>query len=203
MAESESTSRRVLVIDDDPAFRTTVAFLLQRLGYTVHAAESGSAGIALLRQRPVDVVLTDLLMPGLTGWDVGRLVKAMHPRLPVVLVTGAAHTIDPDQPERRFVDAILAKPVGLAAMQAVIGPLALGLSGTVGPGGPQNGGRPTVHGEADDPSGAWVGGAGDGGECAGGGSRDSYRVPLGDSERVRRLTSGAVRRRGSKASTYG
>jgi two-component system response regulator YesN len=89
----------------------------------VNAAESGSAGLALLRQTPVDLLMTDLTMPGLTGWDVAQLAKAMHPRLPVVLVTGFAHTIPPDQPERQFVDAILAKPCGVAAMQAVIGPL--------------------------------------------------------------------------------
>ncbi len=203
MAESQSTSRRLLVIDDDSSFRTTVAFLLQRLGYTVHTAESGSAGIVLLRQTAVDLVLTDLLMPGLTGWDVARLAKAMRPRLPVVLVTGCAHTIAPDQPERRFVDAILAKPVGLAAIQAVIGPLAQGHADTVGPSDPQNGGSPTVHGEAGDLSGAGERGAGEGGECAGGGPRNSHRGPLGDSDRVRRLASGAVRRRGPKASGYG
>jgi len=126
MTDSESASRRLLVIDDDSACRTTIADLLQRLGYTVEAAESGSAGIALLRQQPVDLVVTDLMMPGLTGWDVARLAKAMRPRLPVVLVTGCAHTIAPDQPERAFVDAILAKPFGVAVMQAVIGPLTRG-----------------------------------------------------------------------------
>jgi two-component system response regulator YesN len=89
----------------------------------VDATESGSAGLAILRQQPVDLVMTDLTMPGLTGWDVARLVKAMHPRLPVVLVTGSAQAIAPDKPERQFVDAILAKPCGAAALQAVIDPL--------------------------------------------------------------------------------
>jgi CheY-like chemotaxis protein len=123
MADCAGAPRRILVIDDDPSWRTTMACLLRALGHTVEAAESGSAGLAFLRQTPVDLVMTDLTMPGLTGWDVAQLAKAMQPRLPVVLVTGCAYTIPPDQPERQFVDAVLAKPCGGAAMQAVIGPL--------------------------------------------------------------------------------
>lgn len=124
MTDSGSIPRRLLIIDDDPSCRTTIACLLGKLGHTVDAIESGSAGLAFLRQQPVDLVMTDLIMPGLTGWDVARLVKAMHPRLPVVLVTGSEHAIAPDRPERQFVDAILAKPCGMAALQAVIEPLA-------------------------------------------------------------------------------
>ena len=123
MTDSRSVPRRLLIIDDDPSCRTTMACLLGKLGHTVDATESGSAGLAILRQQPVDLVMTDLTMPGLTGWDVARLVKAMHPRLPVVLVTGSAQAIAPDKPERQFVDAILAKPCGVAALQAVIDPL--------------------------------------------------------------------------------
>jgi CheY-like chemotaxis protein len=123
MKDGPSTPRRLLVIDDDLSCRTTIAYLLQKLGHTVEAAENGFAGLALLGQKLVDLVLTDLMMPGLNGWDVARLAKAMHPGLPVVLVTGAAHIISPDQPERTWVDAILAKPFGVAAMQAVIGAL--------------------------------------------------------------------------------
>lgn len=133
--DSGSVPRRLLIIDDDPACRTTVGWLLRKLGHTVAEAESGSAGLALLRQTPVDLVMTDLTMPGLTGWAVARLVKAMRPRLPVVLVTGDACAIPLDQPERAWVDAILAKPCRVAAMQAVIGALTRGRADAVGAGG--------------------------------------------------------------------
>ena len=128
MTDAGSVPRRLLLIDDDGAYRRIVGWLLRKLGHTVAEAESGSAGLAILRQQPVDLVLTDLTMPGLTGWAVAQLVKAMHPRLPVVLVTGAAHAIALDQPERQFVDAILAKPCGVAALQAVIDPLTRNLA---------------------------------------------------------------------------
>lgn len=123
MTDRTSTPRRLLVIADDPSCRQTIVRLLQTLGHTVDAVETGSAGLALLRQKPVDLIMTDLVMPGLNGWDVARLAKAMRPGLPVILVTGCAHTIAPDQLERQCVDAILEKPCGAAAMQAAIDPL--------------------------------------------------------------------------------
>jgi len=132
MTDTTSVPRQLLVIDDDTSFRSAIGLLLRTLGHTVAEAESGSAGLALLRQQPVDLVMTDLVMPGLTGWDVARLVKAAHPRLPVVLVTGCAETIPPDQPERTWVDAILAKPCGLVEIQAVVGALTRDLAGAVG-----------------------------------------------------------------------
>ena len=125
MAHPGKASRHLLVIDDNPARRYTFGCLLRRLGHQVEEAESGVAGLAVLRQTPVDLVLTDLRMPGLTGWEVARRAKALHPDLPVVLVTGSAHTIAPDQPERQFVDAILARPCEPAALQAVLGALTM------------------------------------------------------------------------------
>jgi CheY-like chemotaxis protein len=122
-AGSGNTPRRLLLIDDDPACRTALECLLRKLGHTVESAENGTAGLARLRQTPVDLVMTDLNMPGLTGWAVAQIVKAMHPRLPVVLVTGDAQAIVLEQPERAWVDAILAKPCGATALQAVIDPL--------------------------------------------------------------------------------
>jgi CheY-like chemotaxis protein len=160
MTDYASTPRRLLVIEDDPIYRTAMMYLLHRLGHMADVAENGFAGLALLGQQAVDLVLTDLLMPGLTGWDVARLAKTMHPRLPVVLVTGAADTIAPDQPERTWVDAILGKPFGVAAMQTVIGTLtqdrpdSVGSGGSKRPGLTPGNGRPTsapVVGSGVDP----------------------------------------------------
>jgi CheY-like chemotaxis protein len=148
MTDSEDTPpRRLLVIDDNPTIRTTVGSLLRDLGHTVAVAESGAAGLALLLETPVDLVLTDLQMPGLTGWEVARLVKAMDPRLPVVLVTGSAPTIPPDQPERVWVDTILPKPFEVADMQMVIGALTRDRAAPAGAGEPTWAGSESVAAE--------------------------------------------------------
>ncbi|MGE5850358.1 MAG: response regulator [Candidatus Methylomirabilota bacterium] len=153
MTDARTVPRRLLVIDDDACYRHVVGWLLRKCGHTVAEAESGFAGLALLRQQPVDLVMTDLRMPGLTGWDVARIAKAMHPHLPVVLVTGDAGVIPLDQPERRYVDALLAKPCGQAEFQAVIGPLTRNLADTVGSRDPASGELTTVRGWQTSPTG--------------------------------------------------
>ncbi|HSB69451.1 MAG TPA: response regulator [Candidatus Methylomirabilis sp.] len=115
--------RRLLFIDDDALIRRTFGQLLRNAGHTVEEADGGAAGLAILTQKPVDLVVTDLGMPGLTGWDVARAVKARSPHLPVVLVTGWANAIATDDRERALVDAILPKPCTLQDIQAVIGRL--------------------------------------------------------------------------------
>ena len=109
---------RVLLIDDDPVVRSGLATLLRHAGHTVAEAASGSAGLASFRENPPDIVLTDFIMPGLTGWEVARTVKALNPRVPVVYVTGAAHAIAPHQ--RAVVEAIIEKPCGSKIVDTVI-----------------------------------------------------------------------------------
>jgi two-component system capsular synthesis sensor histidine kinase RcsC len=146
MTDCANAPRRLLAIDDDPSCRKTIAYVLQTLGHTVAEAESGSVGLAILRQQSVDLVMTDLNMPGLTGWAVARLVKAMRPNLPVVLVTGDVYAIQVDRPERRYVDALLAKPYDLAEIQAVIGALTRNIADALGSRTPARGGLATVRG---------------------------------------------------------
>ncbi len=95
-----------------------LATLLRKAGHTVEEAASGSAGLARFRENPADIVLTDFVMPGLTGWDVARAVKTINPRVPVVYVTGAAHEIAPH--ERAAVDAIIEKPCRLTTVHTVL-----------------------------------------------------------------------------------
>ncbi len=115
---TDGLPRRVLLIDDDPLVRTTLATLLRKAGHDVEEAENGSAGLASFREKPADIVLTDFMMPGLTGWEVARTVKSINPRVPVVYVTGAAHEIAPHQ--RAAVEAIIEKPCGVTTLHTVI-----------------------------------------------------------------------------------
>jgi CheY-like chemotaxis protein len=115
---TEGLPPRVLLIDDDPVVRSGLATLLRNAGHTVAEAASGYAGLASFRENPPDIVLTDFIVPGLTGWDVARTVKAINPRVPAVYVTGAAHAIAPHQ--RAMVEAIIEKPCGSRILDTVI-----------------------------------------------------------------------------------
>ena len=84
----------VLVVDDDHAVRATTAALLAEMGY--HVLEAGSGGEALEvleEEQPIHVLLTDVVMPGMTGPELARLARQRFPNLAVVFITGYS---DPD-----------------------------------------------------------------------------------------------------------
>jgi signal transduction histidine kinase/ActR/RegA family two-component response regulator len=111
---------RLLVIDDDEGFRVSMYTALQREGHFVAVASSGEEGLRLFRISTFDVVLTDLGMPGLSGWDVAQAVKQARPRTPVILITGWGVTLTEEDRHRPEIDAILAKPVtAKAVLQAL------------------------------------------------------------------------------------
>jgi two-component system, cell cycle response regulator CpdR len=124
---------RLLLIDDSAPYRQTLARLLRVAGHTVLEAEAGSVGLAILRTRPVDLVLTDREMPGLSGWDVARVAKATYPQLPVVLMTGGAGSGPLDRRTSAPVDAVLWKPFPFTELLDIMGGLTKGgASGPVG-----------------------------------------------------------------------
>ena len=127
-----SPPRQVLLIDDYAPCRQTLAWLLRAAGHTVWEAANGPAGLALLRTHPVEVLVTDVDMPGLTGWDVARLVQATHPHVPVVLVTGGGDAGTPERPGPLVVAAILRKPFGVAEFLALLDGLPRAVNPVVG-----------------------------------------------------------------------
>ena len=112
---------RLLLIDDDSNVREAIGALLRAVGHQVIEADGGRNGIAQLDSSPLDVVLTDLGMPEVSGWDVARAAKARNPALPVVLLTGWGDQATAQAGERGLVDRVLAKPFRLDALLQVIG----------------------------------------------------------------------------------
>ncbi len=103
-------SLNLLVIDDEPLLAETLGEFLRILGHKAAIATSGKEGLTLLATERFDVVMTDLGMPEMSGWEVAQAVKARWPQLPVILVTGWGDALEGEQPESRGVDAVLAKP---------------------------------------------------------------------------------------------
>jgi len=80
----------VLLVDDEPLVRASTADMLTEMGYEVVEAESGSDALALVDVRVPDLVITDHLMPGLSGTDLALILAAERPGLPVLIVSGYA-----------------------------------------------------------------------------------------------------------------
>jgi CheY-like chemotaxis protein len=101
------------VVDDEEAVREMVGDLLVIGGHTVVLAKSGEEAIERLQRERFDVVLTDLGMPKVSGWEVARACKAASPKIPVVLVTGWGVELSPEELEENGVDAVLSKPLNV------------------------------------------------------------------------------------------
>ena len=81
----------VLLVDDDDAVRTTTSSVLTELGYAVRSAESGLQALKILAQDPtIDVILTDVVMPGMSGPALARQARLLHPALPILFISGYA-----------------------------------------------------------------------------------------------------------------
>jgi len=79
---------RILVIDDDPAVTSVLRRGLSYEGYTVAIATNGPAGLTAAREIPPDLVVLDIMMPGLDGLEVLRRLRAADASLPVLMLTG-------------------------------------------------------------------------------------------------------------------
>jgi CheY-like chemotaxis protein len=110
---------RVLVVEDNAEVGTVATRLLQELGYeTTWAANAGEA-LALLGEREgrFDVVFSDVVMPGMSGVELGREIRRLYPRLPVVLTSGYSHAL---AEEGRHGFELLRKPYAAEELSRVL-----------------------------------------------------------------------------------
>jgi two-component system, OmpR family, KDP operon response regulator KdpE len=77
----------VLVVDDEPALRKTIRASLAANGFTVEEAGTGGEAIGVMQQRPFDLVLLDVNMPGVSGVEACRKIRALAPRTGIIMVT--------------------------------------------------------------------------------------------------------------------
>jgi CheY-like chemotaxis protein len=101
----------LLIVDDDRESAGRLAALLRDHAYEVGTACSGSVGIAVAQRTRYDAVLMDLLMPGLTGVEAMRVIKASAPNLPVIIMTADAHRELVEDAERAGPLAVFPKPL--------------------------------------------------------------------------------------------
>lgn len=81
-------ARRLLLVDDEEAVRSSLRRTLEGDGYDIEEAEDGTAALAMMQDRPFQVVISDQMMPGLTGIDLLKLVRVRHPSAVRVMLTG-------------------------------------------------------------------------------------------------------------------
>jgi len=106
----------ILVVDDEAAQRDILGGLLRKQGYAVREVPSGAAALAVLRAEPVDLILTDVKMPAMSGLELLREARALNPELPVVVLTAYGNVADAVVAMRDGAVDYLTKPVDIDAV---------------------------------------------------------------------------------------
>ncbi|HLM34362.1 MAG TPA: response regulator [Gaiellaceae bacterium] len=106
----QETGPLVLVVDDDDRLREFIRVNLELEGYTVREAESGDAGLAAIEDQAPDLVLLDVMMPGVDGWEMLQRMQERHGSIPVIMFSGKVDEDSLAQAADRGARAVVGKP---------------------------------------------------------------------------------------------
>ncbi len=106
-------THRILVIDDDELVLISMEELLKASGFDVVMAHNGQEGLTLAEQSTFDIVVTDMIMPGISGLDVVRSLRKMekYQSTPIVMLTAKSESKDRENGKEAGVDEFLGKPM--------------------------------------------------------------------------------------------
>jgi CheY-like chemotaxis protein len=110
---SEETMRKLLVVDDEPEAVELLHDYLSMEGYDVAKAENATIALEYLENNEVEVMITDIRMPGMSGVELTRKVKATKPRIGVIINTAYMGLYDEEDIRKSGADDFLQKPFNL------------------------------------------------------------------------------------------
>jgi GAF domain-containing protein/CheY-like chemotaxis protein len=111
---------RCLVVDDEAAVGAVIGDVLETAGHSAVVVGDGAAAIQRFRAEPFDVVLTDLAMPGVSGWEVAAAVRAAAPDVPIFVVTGFGVEVAEEERRAHGVAGVFTKPVKIQELLEAI-----------------------------------------------------------------------------------
>lgn len=117
---TESGRRRVLIVEDHEESRFVFRTVLELAGWEVDETASGEEGLALARHRHPEVVVLDISLPGLDGWEITRRLKAEHAERGLRVLAVTAHGLDEDRVRSKQAgcDGYLVKPIDPQRLRA-------------------------------------------------------------------------------------
>lgn len=113
---------RVLLVDDEEDIVQSLKRLLERLGYMVTEVTRAGEAMKMIQEenRNFDLVITDLVMPGMSGLDLAQELKKTGSRIPVILITGFAESIDPEEAKKAGIQELMMKPISSGGIAQAI-----------------------------------------------------------------------------------
>lgn len=113
-------TKTILIVDDEANFKDALAFLLKMEGYKTITAPSGRSALKLLKERRVDVVISDIRMPDGDGIELLAKIKENHATAPILILMTGYSALSVEDAYNRGAEAFFSKPIDTKAMIAVI-----------------------------------------------------------------------------------
>jgi DNA-binding response OmpR family regulator len=110
--------RKVLIVEDDPAIREALTEAISTDGHAVVCAPDGTQAVRLFNQEPFDLVLLDIMLPAMNGYDVCRRIREKDRRVPILMLTAKGTEIDKVLGLELGADDYITKPFGLRELMA-------------------------------------------------------------------------------------
>ncbi|MBN1668996.1 MAG: response regulator, partial [Anaerolineales bacterium] len=110
-------AEKILVVEDEPTLQETLIYNLERQGYQVEAASDGQKALAMARQNPPDLIIMDLMLPGLDGLEITRLLRQDF-SMPIIILTARDEEIDRVLGLEIGADDYLTKPFSMRELMA-------------------------------------------------------------------------------------
>lgn len=110
----------VLVVDDEAIVREVIHDLIAHSGYRVTVVESGQAALKIMSETRIDLIITDLMMPEMNGWQLLKAVKQRYGHVPVVVLTGYISQEGEQMLTSSQIDGYLTKPIDHARLNATL-----------------------------------------------------------------------------------
>ena len=114
-------SARVLWVDDEKVIRDIGKNLLEALKHSADVAASGEEALSLLRNNQYDLMITDVGMPNMSGWQLAERIKGNYPEMKVAVVTGWGGDVSNEEKEKYGVGYVLGKPIGMGQLEHMVG----------------------------------------------------------------------------------
>jgi DNA-binding NtrC family response regulator len=112
--------KRILVVDDDESLRWVTQVQLQQNGYQVNAAADANQALEMIREAPPDLVITDLKMPGISGLDLLKKIRAEYPEIMVIMVTAFGTVENAVEAMKAGAYDYITKPVNMEELRLMV-----------------------------------------------------------------------------------
>jgi CheY-like chemotaxis protein len=106
----DTHKQSILVVENEEDIRCLLTDILESQGHTVHSASNGIDALKLFNQEQFDLVLTDLGMPVMSGWEVASAIKKSAPEVIIAVITGWGTELDQSELDKNGVDIVVNKP---------------------------------------------------------------------------------------------